>query len=203
MAKKQIPDQQDALSIYFDAMLTTSTAKKKSVPSQEVTVEAPTTNPIVEPEPVIEPQIPNPVERPETLRLLLCEIDNVKLALPVSMLNNIVQWPQQGLQQQVDQPDWKLGLLHQTTQISQIADIRSLLPIKARSAPLQANYILLVDEQRWGIACHHIQHVITCQSDAINWSENLTQQPWFTGIVNDGMYQIIDIPALLTALERD
>lgn len=202
MAKKQIADQQDALSIYFDAMLTTSSVKKQSVPGQDVPVEASTSRPIVEPETATESTPQKPIERPESLRLLLCEIDNVKLALPVSLLNNIVQWPQQGLQQQVDQPDWKLGLWHQTTQPSQVVDIRSLLPIKARSAPLQANYILLVDEQRWGIACHHIQHVITCQSNAINWSEGFTQQPWFAGVVNEGMYQIIDIPALLTALER-
>jgi len=195
MAKTQIHKQEEALSVYFDDMLTTPkpTPNKKSAAAEQAVVEPPkTTNTAAA----------VTAERPDMLRLLLCDIDGIPLALPLSTLNNIVHWPQQGLQQLPDQPDWQLGLFSQKQKNSQVVDLRNLLQTESRSAAFQANYILLVDERRWGIACHRIGHIISCQSDAINWSDDLSQSPWFMGVVNDGQYQIIDIPAVLAALEQ-
>jgi purine-binding chemotaxis protein CheW len=214
MAKTQIYEQEQALSVYFDDMLAQPKPKQTQAPAKPAAVSAPNTAPLDDAiaethsaevsEPVSQSESKAPAI-PGNIRLLLCEIDDIKLAFPVSEINNIVRWPQQGLTQIPDQADWQLGLFSQKQKNSQIIDIRRLLNSGDETTPFpfQAQNILLIDERRWGIACHRIHHITSYQQDEINWRQELSQRPWFTGVVNEGMYNIIDIPALLAALQQN
>lgn len=202
MANQPIHEQSQALSAYFDDMLTTpATITKATSATESAITEMPSNDSAAQPEMVNEAPLSEVDEQPENLRVLLCDIDGLNLAVPVSEVNNIVRWPQQGLNVLPEKPSWQLGVINQP-QTSQVIDIRHLLQTEARLKPIQANYIVLVDDHRWGIACHHIQHIVTYQADSINWHDQQSQPSWRRGVITEGNYQIIDIPALLLTLKQ-
>ncbi|WP_438969983.1 chemotaxis protein CheW [Methylophaga sp.] len=207
MAKKQIHEQSQALSAYFDDMLTAPAKPEK----KSARIAEPPAGPSVADLPDSEQaesikrtvdERPAAIQRPESLRVLLCEIDDMPFALPVSMLNNIIPWPEHGLDSTSSQTAWQLGLYQQKQHQSQILDIRSLLQSENSTAPVEANYILLVDDRRYGIACQHIKHVVSYPSQAISWRDDLSEHPWLIGEVGDEKYQILDIYALLAVFEQ-
>jgi len=204
MANKPIHEQGQALSAYFNDMLTAPTA----VTPTKVAIEPKTAMPAnddvkAEAEVITEaaPAPPKVIERPDSLRVLLCDIDGVTLAVPIAFLNNIIRWPEQGLTALPEQAQWQLGVINQAHD-SQVIDIRHLLQTANQSMPLQANYIVVVDERRWGIACHQIKQIVTYQAEAINWRDDLSQPAWSQGVIGDSLYHIVDIPALLLTLEQ-
>lgn len=205
MANKPIHEQSQALSAYFDDMLTTpATTTEAKAAKDPVITETPSDDSQVETEVVNQSPLPDVDDHPESLRVLLFDIDGVTLAVPISDLNNIVRWPKQDLIAVAEQPtDWQLGIINQQQQTSQVLDIRSLLQTENLLRPIQANYIVIVDGHRWGIACHHIHHIVTYQSDTINWHDEVSQPSWSRGIIIESNYQIIDIPALLLTLEQN
>lgn len=246
MAKTQIYQQQEALSVYFRDMLAEPGNAKPAVPEQDASESVTdAAQPITDPDSDIEqaaeqeapiqtapePSDPAPIadtvapiteaevehtqekldstpaapieeanEVPSALKLLLCEMGGIKLALSVAELNNIVLWPEQGLHQLPGQADWQLGLLTQADQQVDVVDIRPALQAPESDSPVQSQFILLVDGRRRGIACDRIERIINVDNDAVNWRTDLSQRPWFTGVIADSMHNIIDLPALLSAL---
>jgi chemotaxis signal transduction protein len=207
MAKTQIYQQEEALSVYFRDML----ADPRSVadkPAPEAESPAP------EPEPQSTQAGTRSVQRevkatPQTdpapvttiYKLLLCQIGGMKLALDVSALNNIVHWPSSGLNQLPGHRDWQLGLFRDREQHIEVVDIRHLLQAEKRNGE-QPGYILLVNGRRMGVACDGISQIINIDDNHINWRSETSQRPWFSGVIADSMHSIIDLPALLTALEQ-
>lgn len=201
MAKTQIYQQEEALSVYFRDMLA-EPGKAKPAPAKET---AP--GPSIDSGAVQDASMPEQPSKEEAvdssgpLKLLLCEIAGMKLALAVAELNNIVYWPEQGLTQLPGQADWQLGLFTERHQQVAVVDIRPALLAPDRQPPLEARYILLVDGRRRGIACDRIERIITVETESVNWRTSDGQRPWFSGVVTDSMHNIIDLPALLSALD--
>lgn len=206
MAKTPIYDQSQALSAYFNDMLTTPAPLTKTAVS-EVTAppphtQAPANNDMLDAETAIDTS--DAVAPPESLRLLLFAINDIKLALPVSSLNNVVRWPEQGLNILPQQADWQLGVFEQKPQNSRVVDLSAFLQTESQLLPSSdTNYILLIAEYQWGIACQHIHQVASYQSStAINWQHNQSQTTWCKGVIIEGNYQIIDVPALIATLDQ-
>lgn len=195
MAKTQIYQQEEALSVYFRDMLA---EPGKAKPAPET---APPPHTIEAEDKTTQEQAAAISEAPAPLKLLLCEIGGIKLALTVAELNNIVLWPEQGLNRLPGQADWQLGLLSERDQQVEVVDIRPALQAAGSEAPAQTRYILLVDGRRRGIACDSIEHIITVEAEAVNWRQDRSQRPWFSGVVADSMHNIIDLPTLLSALD--
>lgn len=200
MAKTAIHEQTQALSVYFRDMLaepdkTRAVEQPVAVPD---TTEAPlsvsTATPAVADE-------PSPTFHGEK-NFLLCEIGGLPLAIAVSSLNNIVHWPQQGLTRIPGQSAMQLGLLSTQQQQCDVLDIRTLLQAPESSAEPQADYILLLDKGRRGIACNRIEHIKTFDSNAINWRQDRSQRRWFVGVINESMHSIVDLAALIAALDN-
>lgn len=205
MAKTQIYQQKDALSVYFHDMLaeprksTRTLADKKPAPPESTP--EPTNKPSLEPEPTPEKIQTAPKAWEGPLRLFLCQIVGIKVALPVSELNNIVHWPQQGLVQFPDQADWQLGLLSEHGQQIEVIDIGAVLQATPGEEKVQPRYILLVDGRRLGIACEAIEEIVSLETDTIHWREDNDPRSWFKGLLSESMHTLIDLPALLTSLD--
>lgn len=217
MAKTRIYEQQQALSVYFRDMLA-EPGRKEPQPVPEPVVTMPEATPEVttqhevsidsetESHEQVKPELAaneaGTIGQAETSqKLLLCDIGGMALAFAVSELNNIVHWPEQGLTHLPGSADWQLGIMSDRQQHSEIVDIRGVLQTPHSDQPAAARYILLVDERRHGIACDQIQQIIQIDDDKVNWRQDQCQRPWFTGVIADSMHSIVDIPALLAALE--
>jgi len=203
MAKTAIHEQAQALSVYFRDML----AEPEKTPTLvENTVETD----------IAEAAVPNsPADNQSTLdtnadvvtpavaakeNFLLCQIGGMPLAIAVSSLTNIVHWPKQGLSQLPGQADWQLGLLHNRERQCDVVDIRVLLQTPDTTTKTSADYILLLDQGRRGIACNMIEQIRSINADAINWCQDRRQRPWFLGVLSESMHSIVDIEALLATL---
>ncbi|WP_284723098.1 chemotaxis protein CheW [Methylophaga thalassica] len=141
-------------------------------------------------------QIPNIV-----LKILLCDIGGMKVAIKVDSLDKIIRWPTQGLSQIPGRKSWEVGLFSDNGQNTNVIDIRTLLHTPNKETALQANYILLVNDRRTGIACDNIEQIINKNSGDINWRHDTSQRPWFTGVLSETMHSILDISAIINALE--
>jgi chemotaxis signal transduction protein len=195
MAKPAIHEQAQALSVYFRDMLAESEktpAPVEPVPETDLSEIAPTADAASTDD--VAPVIA------DKENFLLCQIGGMPLAITVSTLSNIVHWPEQGLSQLPGQADWQLGLLRHHQQHCDVVDIRALL--QAPATDKQADYILLLAQGRRGIACNVIEQIRTISPDAINWRQDRSQRPWFLGVLSDTMHSIVDIEALLAALDN-
>lgn len=210
MAKTQIYQQEDALSVYFRDMLAEPRPVNET-PAPEVPP------PQIVPEPAQETtQIPadsvqTEIETTQVTdttsvvsnhKLLLCHIGGMKLALDVSALSNIVHWPSSGLNQLPGRRDWQLGLFRDREQHIEVVDIRHLLQADEHDDEQQPGYILLINERRMGIACDAISQIINIDDNSINWRRDTSQRPWFSGVIADSMHSIIDLTVLFAALEQ-
>lgn len=203
MAKMAIHEQAQALSVYFRDMLAEPV---KTPPLVEQVPETDISK--AEPEVETESQPANAASADDIApvitdkeNFLLCQIGGMPLAITVSTLNNIVHWPEEGLSQLPGQTDWQLGLLPHHQQHCDVVDIRALLQAPATAIETQADYILLLDKGRRGIACNAIEQIRSISPDTINWRQDRSQRPWFLGVLSDTMHSIVDIEALLAALD--
>lgn len=215
MAKVRIHEQEQALSAYFSDMLAEpkprpvapSPAQQEVTPDSAPQHESTELEPTLQQAEVVSQEDPNTLstnaaaERPAVHKLLFCEIAGMRLAIAVSALNNIVQWPQQGLKQIPDQADWQLGLLSDPRQDCKVVDIRAMLQAPDSHSPVSQTYILLVDDRRHGIACDRIEQIVNVEERAVDWFQDRSQRPWLPGIISDTMHTIVDIPALLAVLD--
>lgn len=206
MAKTQIYQQEQALSVYFRDMLaeprTQAQASTDQQPAQPDSINE-TAEPISPPADEAAPEMaPTGSPQPQTpLRLLLCELAGIKLALPVSELNNIVHWPQQGLNQFPNQADWQLGLLTEGEQQIEVIDISTALHGTSSNSQPRPRYIMLVDDRRRAITCDAIEQIVSLEPEAINWHGEADQHPWFSGEIAESMHHVIDLKALLAAID--
>lgn len=202
MAKTAIHEQSQALSVYFRDML----AEPEQTPpvvgqtlETEISEQTPAPNSTTQSTDATHADDVVPTIA-DTENFLLCQIGGMPLALAVSSLHNIVHWPEQGLNQLPGQADWQLGLLSHRQQHCDVVDIRPLL--QAPVTETRADYILLLDQGQRGIACNVIEQIRTLSPEAINWRQDRLQRPWFLGVLSDTMHSIVDIDALLAALDN-
>ncbi len=135
------------------------------------------------------------------LKILLCDIGGMKVAIEVEALDNIIRWPSEGLSYIPGRQSWEVALLNDKGQNTNIIDIRALLNTPDKSSPFNANYILLADDRRTGIACNSIEQIINKNSSEIRWRQDINQRPWFTGVVSETMHSILNISAIIEALK--
>ncbi|MCX4192960.1 chemotaxis protein CheW [Methylophaga sp. OBS1] len=213
MAKTQIYQQKDALSVYFRDMLA-ETRHVDEIPAP-VTDKSPAdiksgadteATPTTSTHEAAASEVDSALGQETTSvvsshKLLLCQVAGIKLAFEVSMLSNIVHWPKSGLNQLPGRQDWQLGLFRDRERSVEVIDIRHLLQ-SAPSPVEQPSFILLMAERHIGIACDGINQIINIDNDQINWRRDTTQRPWFSGVIADSMHSILDLPALFTALEK-
>lgn len=199
MAKTAIHEQSQALSVYFRDMLA-EPDKTQPVNDAAITTEKTETVDTVSADSQPATDTISPAFS-EQQNFLLCQIGGLSVAVAVSSLNNIVHWPEQGLSRIPGQSPLQLGLLSTREQQCAVLDIRTLLQTPDTSDS-QADYILLVDEGRRGIACNQIEHIKTLHTDAINWRQDRRQRPWFLGVIGDSMHSIVDLTALLATIDK-
>lgn len=200
MAKTAIHEQAQALSVYFRDMLAEPDTSQPAAKPVAVADTPAAPRSVTADNPPASQNITPAFTGKENF--LLCEIGGMPLAIAVSSLNNIVHWPQQGLNQIPGQSAIQLGLLSSHQQQTDVLDIRPMLQAPDTAAEPHADYILLLDKARRGIACNRIEQIRTLNTDAINWRQDCRQRPWFLGVISDSMHSIVDLTALLAAIDN-
>jgi len=140
--------------------------------------------------------------RDSPFQTLLFEIQGLKLAIPLHELNGILTWPEKPPPKIAGKPDWYLGLYSQDHKHTQIVDTAHIiLPNTLKKNEDKPNFIILIADGKWGLACNKVNQVVTLSSEEIRWRKEAGKRPWLAGTVLDKMCSILNIEALIKQLE--
>lgn len=186
----QLVNQQEALSVYLNDMLfmpadTTSESSKSSVTLDKAIAQAkPTAN--------------NKDWRTSDFQALLFDVQGLKLAIPLHELNGIITWPETALPKIADKPSWYMGLYSRAPQHTQVIDTGHIvLPSNYQNTKNKPQFIISIDDGKWGLACNKVESVVTLSPNEIRWRQNSGKRPWLAGTVLEKMCSILNIDELI------
>ena len=148
---------------------------------------------------------PEWVDQP--FQCLLFKVGGLSLAVPLTILNGVIPWSDK-IVETPNQTDWYLGLLqHHGTKVRIIDTAVMVLPDEHRKElpedPAERmSHILLVDDQRWGLACDSIGDVVWLSADKVKWRTNRGQRPWLMGTALEHLCALIDTEAFADMLNE-
>ena len=148
--------------------------------------------------------IPDWAEAP--FQCLLFKVGGLSLAVPLVRLNGVIPWSEKVVETP-NQTDWYLGVLMNHGHKVQVIDTAVMvLPTEHRQEMSEdpaerLSHILLVDDQRWGLACDSIGDVVWLKNTDVKWRSNKTKRPWLLGTAIDHMCAVMDTEAFADMLE--
>jgi purine-binding chemotaxis protein CheW len=227
---KLIVDEREALSAYFNALLSDevvqSTAEAVAAvstvaePRVEVTaapqvVVAPrevvlvpaltVTEQKLEPETATElPRIPTWGE--EKFQVMLFKVSGLSLAVPLTELNGVQEWFSEAITPMPGHASWYLGLVnYRGGQVPVIDTARFVMPADRQNMVSEdinerLHRIVYIGNAAWGLACDEVAEVITIEPEQVRWRSNRTSRRWLAGTVIEQMCALIDPPVFAEML---
>ncbi len=61
-------------------------------------------------------------------------------------------------------------------------------------------YIVMLGESMWGLACSQLLGTETLNTENIRWREQVGKRPWLAGMVKEKMCALIHVEALIAML---
>jgi len=193
-SRPSIVDQQDALSLYMNDMLDGSL---EVLISDEATIQ----QTLGQPNKVVIEQDASKYWKQSPFQVLIFDVQGLKVALPLHELNGIFTYPEAKLPRLPGKPEWYLGLYQHQEYRSQVVDTAHvILPDGFQHTPIPPNYIILIDNHKWGLACNDIIEVTTLSPDEVKWRKQLGNRPWLAGTVISRMCSILNVAMLAEQL---
>lgn len=198
-----------ALKVYLDSLLfETPAPEQQTVAATDVKGGEPLPQIEVAQTEAVAPQslAPEWAER-EFESLLFKVAGGLTLSVPLHRLNGIVPWPGR-LTAVPGYAEWFLGLMPQRGRQVRVIDLaRFVIPEhhKARgtieSGERHFRHILLIDDNRYGLACDDLGSVIKLVQSQVRWRSDRTLRPWLAGTVIDQMCALLDIERFVAMLK--
>lgn len=174
---------------------------KVEVVAEEVATE--TIQQEVAPSPVAEPirveaEIPEWAEGP--FQCLKFQVGGLSLVVPLVKLNGVIPWTDKVVETP-NQTDWYLGvLMNHGNKVEVIDTAVMVLPEEHRvdmpeELEDRLSHILLVDDQKWGLACDSIGDVVWLKQSDVKWRSNKSKRPWLLGTAIEQMCAVVDTTA--------
>lgn len=140
-------------------------------------------------------------EYEEEFQVLFFEVMGVTFAVPLAQLGGIHQITE--LSHLIGRPDWYLGLQNnREIKIDALDTAKWIMPqsIKDEDYKEDYQYLVMLGESKWGLACNALAGTETLTSDRIRWRETAGKRPWLSGMVKEKMCALIHVEAMITML---
>ena len=132
-----------------------------------------------------------------SFQVILFNVGNLKLALPLNDLNSIVVWDDKYINQMPGSAQWYLGLIqHQGKSVPVIDTLQQVVPperiesfIKKRS---EFKNIIIINDASWGLVCEEVIGIKTLSAEDVKWRSNRTSRRWLYGTVKEHMCALLD-----------
>lgn len=139
-------------------------------------------------------------------QVLLFAVAGLKLAVPLTELNGIVEWGDEYITEMPGHAPWYLGLIqNQGKNVPVIDTLQQVVPKNRWPAEHleQQNFkhIIMIDGGRWGLACEKVLEVITLKTDSVKWRSSRTKRRWLLGTVIEHMCALLDSSEFATMLK--
>ncbi|MBQ1783383.1 MAG: chemotaxis protein CheW [Gammaproteobacteria bacterium] len=138
----------------------------------------------------------------DEFQTLYFEVAGLVLAVPLRMLGGIHRLER--INKLIGKPDWYMGMmLQRDAQLHVVDTARWVMPEKYTpdlAASLNYQYLIMLDDSPWGLACERLLTAATVRKDAVRWRERNGKRPWLAGLVIERMCALIDVSALIAQL---
>ena len=137
----------------------------------------------------------------ENFQTLIFDVNHLPLAVPLVKLGGIVNIIGQELTPLVGTPDWFLGLLpHERGNLMVVDTQQFLMPERPVKDERKYEYLIILDNSQWALACHSVGDAKNMQASDIRWSSKSSSRPWFAGMVVEYMSALIEVDSLINLL---
>lgn len=171
---------------------------------------------IEQPEPIKQPEPQHVVTRlpmeerltDSSFQTLIFEISGVRMAVPLVELGGI--HPFVPLQHIIGKPDWYAGFVQlKGKAVNCIDGAKWLLTDKRPSKELEHSshsdldyqFIIMLNDTNWGIACHNLVDTVLMFKEEIKWRDTDIKRPWMAGLVKEQMCAMLDTYQLTDMLD--
>ncbi|MBV1910189.1 MAG: chemotaxis protein CheW [Kangiellaceae bacterium] len=132
---------------------------------------------------------------------LVFEVDNLPLAVPLVKLGGIVNLDQECITPLVGTPDWFMGLVpNERGNLMVVDTLKFIMPERNANAAAEYQYLIVLDNSRWALACHSVGDAKNLSPDDIRWSSRSSNRPWFAGMVVEYMSALVEVDELINML---
>lgn len=137
---------------------------------------------------------------------LLFDVGGLTLALPLIKLGGIHRI-NDDITPLFGKPNWFMGLTPGIEgNINVVDTARWVMPDKyqqAEEAGLDYEFVILLGDSNWGIACSTVHNAISLSPDNIRWRATTGKRPWLAGMLIDEMCALLDVDTLINLLEAN
>jgi len=132
---------------------------------------------------------------------LVFEVSRLPLAVPLVKLGGIVNLKQQEITPLVGTPDWFMGLVPNERGNLMVVDTQKfLMPEKNSEEASDYQYLIVLDDSRWALACDSVGDAKNLTPEDIRWSARSSKRPWFAGMVVEYMSALVEVDELINLL---
>lgn len=132
-------------------------------------------------------------------RVLLFRIGDHRFAMPLLLMRSICLVPDK-LVKVPGKPDWQRGLVRYRGDLVQVADLGSLLGIKASC--VAPRYLLIIGDGLCAFECDRIEDAIPVVSQDVRWSSRGEGRAWLAGLLADQMCTLLDADAIVQRIRH-
>lgn len=192
---------------------------KSALPAEKPVAKPKAEQPVVEPPKAAPPATqPDPVPEvapadtgatlqeslPANFQVLYFEVAGLTLAVPLTSLGGIQKLKK--VNQLFGKPAWFMGVqLNREQQINVVDTTRWVMPEKYTDQLAQSldyQYIILLGDSGWGLACERLVDADPLDHDEIKWRQTPGKRPWLAGTVKSRMCGLLAVDALVGLLEQ-
>ncbi|WP_444994674.1 chemotaxis protein CheW [Aliikangiella sp. IMCC44359] len=213
-----LPAQKDERLAGVEKLL--SRISLATIPTNAESEAAKTTQAIQKAEPIVESEttaeatqatfIQREVQRnkdilPDVFQTLIFQVAKLPLAVPLLKLGGISKITQEDITPLVGTPDWFMGLVPNERGNLMVIDTQKyLMPEQAANRDeIEYQYLIILDDSNWALACHGVGDAKNLTTDDIRWSEKTSKRPWFAGMVVEFMSALIEVDELINMLAKN
>ncbi len=140
----------------------------------------------------------------QEFQALTFNIGELKLAVPLIKLGGIHRIDPEPTPM-AGRPPWYLGLVAgEYGNVSLIDTALWIMPEKydiAKAKGLNYEYIVLLDDTQWGLACSSVDDALTLTENQVKWTPKGSKRPWLAGMMVDEMCALLDVDSLIEMLD--
>ncbi|WP_165311929.1 chemotaxis protein CheW [Vibrio ziniensis] len=139
--------------------------------------------------------------RAQNFQVLYFDVNGVTFAVPLDELGGIHRKAE--LNHLIGRPAWYLGLqTNRDSQLDVVDTAKWVMAEKLRDDSYKEayQYIVMLGESMWGLACSQLLGTETLSSEKIRWREQVGKRPWLAGMVKEKMCALIHVEALIAML---
>lgn len=156
-------------------------------------------------------EIPPPIKPTETkdyhlgdFQALFFDVAGLTLAVPLTELGGIHKLNE--VSPLFGKPAWFKGImLNKALKINVVDSALWVMPEKCNEAlldKLNYQYVIMLGESNWGLACERLINNVTLSQDAIKWRAKGGKRPWLAGLVKEKMCALLDVEQLIVLLNK-